>query len=123
PARDPAPRPASGHRAGAAEPRPAEPRSAEIPLLPLRFGVDPRYGPLSTRPPFITKGTSSSSAMSSVGSPGTATRSANEPGTIEPTRSHPRRSAAATVALRIASIGVIPYRTMYANCLPTQRWG
>jgi hypothetical protein len=63
--------------------------------------------PLTTSPPFITNGMSSSTVTSSSGSPSTAIRSANRPGRREPTRSpHPRSSAETTVALRIASIGV-----------------
>ena len=75
-------------------------------------------------PLFITKATSSRRATFSSGSPATATRSANFPGSIEPRSSDARRSSALTiVALRIACIGVIPYRTMYANCRATSQCG
>src|SRR4029453_12332608 len=67
-------------------------------------------------PPFITASTSVSRPTSLSTSPRTATRSANSPGSIAPTRSRQARSSAATtVAERIASIGVIPCLTMVAN--------
>ena len=51
-------------------------------------------GDLTTRPPIITKRTSSRFATSSSGSPSTATRSASIPGSMAPRSSTPRRSAA-----------------------------
>jgi hypothetical protein len=57
--------------------------------------------------------------MSASGSPFTATRSAYRPGCTEPTRSdQPNKSAAFTVAVWIACIGVSPHSTIFANCLP-----
>ena len=66
----------------------------------------------TTSPPSITNGTSSRMRTSSVGSPGTAIRSASSPVATVPTRScHPSNSADHRVALRIACIGVSPNRT------------
>src|SRR6266481_5094883 len=71
---------------------------------------------LYTCPPFITNLTRSSSVMSVVGSPDTATTSANLPASREPMRScHPMSCAAPVVAARIAWTGVIPNFTMYSN--------
>src|SRR5713226_879930 len=71
---------------------------------------------LYTCPPFITNFTRSSSVMSVVGSPDTATTSANLPASREPMRScHPISCAAPVVAARMAWTGVIPNFTMYSN--------
>src|SRR5438067_3365563 len=71
---------------------------------------------LKTWPPFITKRTCSRRPMSCNGSPSTATRSARRPGDTSPRFCDSPRSAAATVvALWIACMGVIPYRTMNPN--------
>src|ERR1035437_4788401 len=80
--------------------------------------------PLMTAPPFMTNVTRSSSVTSFNGSPATAIRSAYEPAESSPTLPlRPNRSAAFTVAAWIACIGVIPQRTMCANCLAFQPWG
>src|SRR5262249_39734117 len=62
-----------------------------------------------TSPPFMTKRTRSSSVMSAIGSPATATRSANFPGSTAPTLScHPSISAVLVVTERRTSSGGIP---------------
>ena len=69
-----------------------------------------------TCPPFMTNFTCSSSVISLAGLPETATKSANLPFSIDPTRSRqPMLSAPTEVAERIACRGVIPYSTMVAN--------
>src|SRR5882724_9036969 len=79
---------------------------------------------LTTWPPFITNPTCSSTVTSWSGSPATPITSANLPGSSAPTRSaQPIRSAALTVAAWIACSGVVPDRTMCANCFAFQPWG
>src|SRR5438105_12505974 len=64
---------------------------------------------LTTWPSFITNRTRSISVMSAIGSPLTATRSANFPGSIAPMRScQPNISAALVVMARITSREGIP---------------
>src|SRR5438477_9616669 len=71
---------------------------------------------LKISPPFMTKRTCSRRAMSCSGSPSTATMSAKCPADSSPRFcDSPRRAAATVVALWIACIGVMPYRTMNPN--------
>src|SRR5947207_2956157 len=64
-----------------------------------------------TRPSFITNRIRSSSLMSAIGSPATAIRSANFPGSIDPIRScQPNISAALVVMARMTSGAGIPNR-------------
>src|SRR3984893_6927506 len=79
---------------------------------------------LYTCPPFITNFTRSSSVMSVVGSPDTATTSANLPASREPMRCcHPLSCAAPVVAASIVWTGVIPNFTMYSNSFVWLPWG
>src|SRR6266478_4852791 len=79
---------------------------------------------LNTCPPFITNLTRSSSVMSEVGSPDTATTSANLPASREPIRScHPMSWAAPVVAASIVWTGVMPNFTMYSNSFVWDPWG
>src|SRR4051812_47638591 len=79
---------------------------------------------LYTVPPFITNPTFSSTFTSCSGSALTAIRSAYLPASILPTSLlRPIRSAALTVAARIAWIGVMPHSTILPNCLPLSPCG
>jgi hypothetical protein len=70
----------------------------------------------SAWPPFITNRTRSSSLMTAIGSPATATRSANFPDSIAPMRScQPNISAALIVTARITSNGGIPASRKLTN--------
>src|SRR5262249_45693170 len=95
-------------------------------LLALRLLQQPRNpgpapqggaGSLNSRPPLITTCTCCSSEMSSSGSPYTAIRSPNLPGSMVPTSSdQPMYWAAVDVADRMAFIGDMPRATMTGNC-------
>src|SRR5262249_25921397 len=71
---------------------------------------------LTTWPAFMTQSIRDRTETSFKGSPWTATMSAKEPFSMTPARPcHPSSSAATVVALRIASIGVMPRRTSCSN--------
>ncbi len=78
--------------------------------------IGPYDGPRTTAPALMTSLTARSVEMSCVGSPCTATRSADSPAVTRPTcASRPRTLASIEVAERSAATGVMPYATISSS--------